>query len=168
MEPLWKPSQERIAQAQISRFSDNVSNSTNQQFCDFDHLHRWSVDNRESFWSAVWGFSKIRGDKGRPPYVVDSDVITKTQWFPQSRLNYAENLLKRRDQHPAIVAYKESGERSTITYEDLYLRVAQLASSLRNEGIEPGDRVAGYLPNCIVSYAAMLATTSLGRSVDLM
>jgi len=162
MDPLWKPSEERIAKAQITRFTDQLATSTDRPFSDYGQLHRWSVENRGSFWSAVWDFCQIIGDKGEPPYAVNPNKMTATQWFPEARLNYAENLLRRRDQHLAIVSVKESGERSTITYRDLYLRVAQLASSLRNEGIQSGDRVAGFLPNGIDCYAAMLATASLG------
>jgi acetoacetyl-CoA synthetase len=162
MDPLWKPNQNRIEEAQLTRFADEVSKIAHQPFNNYGQLHRWSVENCESFWSTVWDFSGIIGDKGSPPFVVDNDQITRTQWFPEARLNFAENLLQRRDDHTAIVSCHESGGRSEISFADLYLRVAQISSSLKQQGIKPFDRVAGFLPNGIDSFAAMLATTSLG------
>jgi len=144
MDPLWKPNQNRIAQTQLTRFADEVSRTANRKFDNYDQLHHWSVEHCESFWSTVWDFSGIIGDKGPPPFVVDNDQITQTKWFPGARLNFAENLLKRRDDHRAIVSCRESGNRSEISFADLYLRVAQLSSSLKKQGVKPGDRVAGF------------------------
>ena len=164
MDALWRPDEARVAGSHITRFAGQLANSTGNSFETYAELHHFSVENREVFWSALWDYAGIVGEKGAGPYVRNGDAITKTRWFPEARLNYAENLLRRRDAHTAIIGVSESGQRSSITYAALYQRVAQLASSLRKDGVGVGDRVAGYVPNTIDTFVAMLATTSVGAT----
>jgi acetoacetyl-CoA synthetase len=160
VEPLWTPTSQRIAAAAITRFTRAVR--PDLAGAGYAALHEWSVNEREEFWSALWDFAGIVGDKGAAPYLVDGDRLPGSRWFPRARLNYAENLLWRRDDGVALVGLLENGKRGTLTYGELYLRVAQLAAALRREGVAPGDRVAGYLPNVIDAVVAMLASSSVG------
>ena len=159
-QPLWTPSAERIAAASITRFTRQIKPG----LCDADYesLHRWSVENPEEFWSALWDYAGIVGDKAQAPYLLNGERLPGARWFPDARLNYAENLLRRRDDGIALVGLLENGERSTLSFSQLYRRVAGLAAALLNDGVGPGDRVAGYLPNIIDAVVAMLATSSIG------
>ncbi len=160
MQALWRPDDRRIEAAAITRFQHQIPDQLPSK--DYWALHRWSVDNREAFWSQLWDFSGIIGDKGKPPYLEQPDHLPGSQWFPRAKLNYAENLLRRRDDHPALVSWLENGRRQEISYADLYNRVAALAAALREEGVSVGDRVAGFVPNIIDATVAMLASASLG------
>ena len=158
--PLWTPTRDRIEAAAITRFTARVQPALKD--AGYGALHRWSVANRAEFWSALWDFAGIIGDKGLPPYLRNGDRLPGSRWFPAARLNYAENLLRRGDDHVALVSVLENGRRETLTYRGLRARVAALAAALAADGVVAGDRVAGYVPNVIDAVVAMLATTSLG------
>jgi acetoacetyl-CoA synthetase len=167
MDPLWEPTQEQIQRAQLTRFMSVVSAP------DYQSLYRWSVDEPEAFWSATWRFCGIIADE-RPatePWdqvllgrnrVAPPDAKRGPRWFLGARLNFAENLLRYRDDHPAIISWNEEGRRATLTYADLRTWVARVANYLRSVGVVPGDRVAGFMPNIPETVIAMLATTSIG------
>jgi len=129
---------------------------------EYEVLHRWSVEDPEEFWSGVWDFAAIVGDKGAGPFLQGAARFPGARWFPQARLNYAENLLRRCDDAVALVGLLENGERTELSYSQLHRRVAALAAALRRDSVTVGDRVAGYLPNVIDTVVAMLATTSIG------
>ncbi len=129
---------------------------------DYYSLHQWSVREPEQFWAAVWNYCEVIGDGPLAPVLLDAELFPGARWFPEVRLNYAENLLRRRDAKPALVSLLENGERREISYGELYHRVAQLAASLRAEGVVAGDRVAGFMPNIMETVIAMLASTSIG------
>lgn len=156
---LWTPSQEHIASTNLFAFHQFYMPQTEY---NYEQLFQKSIDDLEGFWSAVWDFSKIIGYKGTPPFFTQNDSIRKGQFFPKATLNYAENLLKRRDEHVALIGRLEDGRRITLTYNELYIKVAQLAYQLKKDGLQIGDRVAGYTPNSIEAIIGMLATTSLG------
>jgi acetoacetyl-CoA synthetase len=158
--PLWTPARDRVEAAAITRFTARAQPAL--EGAGYGALHRWSVDNRAEFWSALWDFAGIVGDKGSPPYLLDGDRLPGSRWFPAARLNYAENLLRRGDDHVALVSVLENGRRETLSYRSLRQRVAALAAALAADGLGPGDRVAGYVPNVTDTVVAMLATTSLG------
>ena len=158
--PLWVPARDRIESAALTRFRRQLQALPDN--CDYPTFHRWSVANRERFWSALWEFAGIVGTRGEAPFLLNGDRLPGSQWFPDARLNYAENLLRRRDDAIALVGILENGQRSALTFRELYRRVAGLAAALKREGIVPGDRIAGYLPNVNDAVVAMLATTSLG------
>jgi acetoacetyl-CoA synthetase len=132
---------------------------------EYDALHRWSVQQPEAFWSEVWDFCDIVGEREQT-VVDDPDRMPGARWFPGARLNFAENLLRFDDDHEALVAYGEwggpNGQRRVLTYGQLRRRVARAQRALQRWGVEPGDRVAGFLPNLPEAIIAMLATTSLG------
>jgi len=160
--PLWAPTPERIATAQLTRFMDSVAAAGGfDAQGDYFALHRWSVEHPDEFWRAVWSFTEIEGIAGEV-ICDDPAQLPGCQWFPQAQLNYAENLLRFDDDIEALVEIDEGAARRSLTYRQLREAVAALAHWMEGRGIQPGDRVAGFMPNCIETVIAMLATSSLG------
>jgi acetoacetyl-CoA synthetase len=158
MTPLWTPSPERAAKTELARFLRYVGKGS------FDELHRWSVESpksSEDFWEAVWRFGQVRGEPGKRR-LIDPDRMPGAKWFPDARLNFAENLLRERDGSAAIVFWGEDRVKKRFSKKELQDLVSRLAQALAAAGVAKGDRVAGYLPNLPESTAAMLATASLG------
>jgi acetoacetyl-CoA synthetase len=160
--PVWQPSPERIAASNLTRFHAACRGRGAPPEADYAALWRWSVDRREDFWEAVAEFTGVVWERGQGPVTRHRDRMPGCQWFDGSRLNFAENLLARRDEHPALVFTNERGTRCELSYRELHGEVARIAAGLRESGVQPGDRVAGYLPNLPEAVVAMLATTSLG------
>src|SRR5690554_5837838 len=163
LDPLWQPSESQIEQAQMTAFMRFVEQHSDQVSFDgsYERLHAWSVSHKEDFWQLLWRFFDVIGNAGEK-VLVDGNKMPGAQWFPDATLNFAENLLRYRDDRVAIVFNGENGDRNELTYAELYKQVAALASRLKGLGVVAGDRVAGMLPNCIETIVAMLATTSLG------
>ncbi|MFC1889206.1 acetoacetate--CoA ligase [Thermodesulfobacteriota bacterium] len=160
--PLWKPSLERIEKANINRFIAFVNDKYGRAISGYADLYQWSVEAIPDFWAAVWDFTEIRASRGYDRVVEDLSAFPGTKWFPGARLNFAENLLRYRDDREAFVFHGETITSTRMTYGELTRTVARLARSLRELGVKPGDRVAGYMPNLIETAAAMLAATSVG------
>ena len=161
-QPLWRPSDEREKSTQLTAFMHSVQDATGfDAGGDYFALHQWSLDEPAAFWRAVWNFAEIQGDPGG---VVcdDPSALPGCQWFPDATLNFAENLLRFADDREALVEIDESDARCALTYGQLREHVARLAGWMRQQGIQPGDRIAGFMPNCIETVVAMLATASLG------
>ncbi|MCK4378257.1 MAG: AMP-binding protein, partial [Deltaproteobacteria bacterium] len=159
---LWKPSAERIANANLTRFMKYLNDLQGQSFANYDELYQWSITERANFWESVWDFGGIIASKPYDKVLVDGDKMPGSKWFTGARLNFAENLLRYRDEQTAMVFKGEQQEAVRITYAELYDRVARLAKSLRNMGVTVGDRVSGFVPNMMETVIAMLATTSIG------
>lgn len=162
MNPLWTPSQERVENSNIMRFIQAVNKSYTLGITNYHELYQWSIDNRADFWESVWKFGGVICSKDYDRVLDDKPEILGSKWFIGSRLNFAENLLRFRDERTAIVFKGEGLEATRITYAELYDQVARLALSLRRAGVVNGDRVAGYVPNITETIIAMLATTSIG------
>jgi acetoacetyl-CoA synthetase len=128
---------------------------------DYAALHDWSVQQPAAFWTAVWDFMEVRGERGGIA-LRDGERMPGAQWFPNARLNYAENLLRRRDDDDAIVFWGEDRVKERLSHGELYRQVAHLAAALRELGVVPGDRVAAYMPNMPETVIAMLAAASIG------
>ncbi|MGH8864676.1 MAG: AMP-binding protein, partial [Burkholderiales bacterium] len=160
--PLWQPSPERIASANLTAFMGYARSRWGVAARDYAELHRWSVTEPAQFWQSVWSFCGVIGDAGDGPALEDGHRMPGARWFPQARLNYAENLLRRRDRSPAIVFWGEDRLKSAVTCAELYSEVSRLSQALREMGVKPGERVAGYMPNVPGTVIAMLATASLG------
>ncbi len=160
--PLWTPSPERAANANISRFREYVNERHGTDLQDYDALWSWSIDHRPELWAAIWDFCGVVSSRRWDEIGVDLDRMPGSRWFVGSRLNFAENLLRYRDERPALVFQGEQGEPVTVTYAELYDEVARVAAALRAEGVGVGDRVAGFMPNMHHSVIAMLAATSIG------
>ncbi|ROR32823.1 acetoacetate--CoA ligase [Inmirania thermothiophila] len=160
--PLWTPSPERIERANLTRFMRFVRERHGVEAADYDSLWAWSVSDLAAFWESVWHFVGIRA---HTPYhaVLEDPRMPGARWFRGATLNFAENLLSRRDDTPALIAADErGGEPVTLTYAELHRQVARLARFLREAGVGPGDRVAAFMPNRPETVIGMLAATSLG------
>jgi len=155
MKPLWTPSPERAAQTLMGRFMARAGKKS------YEELHAWSVADSEAFWNLLWDFGEVKGEKGART-LVDGERMPGAKWFPEGELNFAENLLRRRDDADAMVFWGEDRIKRRVSYKNLYILVSRMAQALADAGVGPGDRVAGYLPNLPESAAAMLAATSLG------
>jgi len=153
--PLWTPSPERAANTELARFMKLAGKSS------YAELHRWSVEHSADFWELMWKFGEVRGEPGARR-VIDPERMPGAKWFPDAKLNYAENLLRSRGSSDAIVFWGEDRIKRNLTHKNLHDLVSRLAQALKDAGVKKGDRVAGYLPNLPESTAALLATASVG------
>ena len=161
-EPLWKPSPERIREANITHFLDHVRRECDPHVANQQDLYAWSIARPEKFWSQVWAYCGIKASQPWEHALEDGGKMPGARWFTGSRLNFAENLLRYRDDRVALIFRGENGERTALSYKELYKQVAGLADALRKTGVGKGDRVAGFMPNRHEAVIGMLATTSLG------
>ena len=161
---LWKPTEEQIKNSNMYRFMNVINEKYHQNFSEFEPLYEWSIKNIADFWETFWEFADIIASK---PYDQAIDDVTKmpgARWFSGARLNFAQNLLRFRDDKTALI-FKGEGQPSTkMTYAELYDEVARLARSLKDAGVQAGDRVVGFMPNMPATIVAMLAATSLGAT----
>ena len=164
IEPLWTPTSEQIETAKITELRRAVSAQWQVDLPDSTALWRFSVDEREKFWRTIIDFCDLKGETWGERDSVDVDKLPGAKWFPDARFNFAENLLKRRDDGEALVFWGEDKVRRRMTFAELYDAVSQLAQALHTEGVEPGDRVVGYMPNTPEAIISMLAAASLGAT----
>ena len=160
--PLWIPSEERKRGSNMYRFMQYVNGRHGTSFESYDDLWRWSVENIPALWETLWDFLDIIHSRRCDEVLVDGDRMPGARWFTGARLNFAENLLRRRDERTAIIFKGEGRDPLRITFAELYDRTARLAHALRAMGIRPGDRIAGFMPNMPETIVAMLAATSAG------
>src|SRR5690242_11105536 len=160
--PLWIPSAERVKQANLTRFLSFVNKKRSPRFESYPELYRWSIEKPTEFWSAIWNYVGIVSSKDFEAVVDDLGKFPGAKWFSGARLNFAENLLRFSDERVALISRSEGRECSSLTYSDLYRRVARVTNGLRETGVQAGDRVGGYLPNIEEAAIAMLAATSIG------
>ena len=160
--PLWQPERSDVEGANLTRFMHHVRAQYGVDAQDYAALWRWSVDERGQFWEAVWTFCGVIGDRGTGPALEQGDRMPGARWFSGAHLNFAENLLRRRDEGIAIVFRGEDQAQSRMSYAQLHAEVSRLSQALRAAGVKPGDRVAAYMPNIPATVVAMLAATSLG------
>jgi acetoacetyl-CoA synthetase len=160
---LWQPSEARQERANITRFMKWVTQAYGVGIADYAALYQWSVDNPALFWDLMWQFADMKADRKGDGVLLHENRMPGAKWFPDARLNYAQNLLRPPDNHHFVISFhSENGETRRFSYSELYGRVVQLAQALRNDGVKPGDRVAGVLPNLPETIIAMLASASLG------
>ena len=160
--PLWQPNDVQAATSNMARFMREASHRRGIDIRDYDALHRWSVDYREEFWTTVWDICGVRAATRGKVTLRNGDAMPGAEWFPEARLNFAENLLRAEGSEAAIIFWGEDRVKRTLSHNDLRNQVAQLQQALRAAGVGVGDRVAGFLPNLPETVIAMLATTSLG------
>ena len=158
---LWTPSSERLQQSNLTRFSARVGELHGVAADSQEQLYEWSIKQPQDFWSLLWDFGEVIGDKG-DSVLVDAHRMPGARWFPEARLNFAENLLRKDSDDIAIIFRAENTQETTLTFSELKARVAATAAALRASGVVTGDRVAGYLPNLPDSIIAMLASASIG------
>jgi acetoacetyl-CoA synthetase len=159
--PIWTPSPQRVASATITKFTREVNARYHSQLSDYPALHEWSVNQPERFWESVWSFCQVIGQPGSVT-LQNADRMPGAKWFSAARLNFAENLLRRRDDTNALIFCGEGRMTTSITQAQLYADVARTAAALREAGVVAGDRVAAYLPNMPHTIIVMLAAASIG------
>ncbi|WP_324730713.1 acetoacetate--CoA ligase [Pseudomonas paeninsulae] len=162
--PLWTPSKDRIAATRLDAFRRFVNQRHGLQLPDYPALHAWSVAARETFWQAIVDIFEIRFTEQPHAVLEEGLVMPSARWFPGAQLNFAEHLLRRRDDHPALVAVGEDGSREQLSYAELAAHVAGLQQSLKAAGVGIGDRVVALMPNTWQTLVGMLAASSLGAT----
>ena len=161
--PLWKPSAERVASANMTAFMADSGARWGRRFDDYASLWRWSIEQPEQFWASVWEFCEVIGNRGERT-LLDGHKMPGARWFPEARLNFAENLLRNRGDTEAIVFWGEDRVRRRLSHGELVTHIAHLAAALRDAGVGAGDRVAAFMPNVPETVIAMLAAASLGAT----
>ena len=161
-EPLWTPSAERLKSARLGRFMDEVRAAWGVDATDYGALHAWSIAEPAQFWRSMWDFAGIIGDGPGERIVIDGERMPGARWFLDARLNYAENLLRRRDEADALVFWGEERVRRRLSFAEMHDQVSRMAQALAARGVRQGDRVAGYLPNMPETIVSALAAASLG------
>tara|TARA_B100000767_G_scaffold181676_1_gene169623 strand:- start:266 stop:2194 length:1929 start_codon:yes stop_codon:yes gene_type:complete len=156
--PLWQPSEVKKEESLLEDFSKFINFNSEK---NFKNLWEWSVKNPEKFWSKFWDYSKIIGDKGKET-IRENKIFNKTKFFPDSKINYAENILKKKNDDTAIHFLSEKGFEESITWKDLYEKVCKFSAYLKTLDLKKGDRVAAYVPNKIESVISFLACAKNG------
>ena len=159
---LWSPSDEQIANSQMDQFRLNVCKHFNVKLANYSDLHTWSVNHIEDFWGFAWKYFDIIHSGSFSKIVDDANKMPGAKWFEGANLNYAENLLRYREDRIAIRFKGEEEIEATYTYNQLYDKVTRTAKAFKDSGVKKGDRVAGFMPNIPETIIAMLATASLG------
>ena len=160
--PLWIPGEDRIAQSNITAFTFALNQRFDLTLRSYADLHRWSIHYPEKFWVFLWDYAEVRAEARGDIVVSDIEKMPGAEWFPQARLNFTQNLLRRRDDGLAIVFRGEDRVRRSLTWHQLHNEVTRLAQAMHAMGVVPGDRVAAYMPNMPEAIVGMLATASLG------
>src|SRR6056297_1388169 len=163
-EILWQPSEEQIKQTNMYRFIQYVNGRYHLSISDYQELYQWSVEQIPEFWAAMWDFADIIHSRPYERVVDDLSKMPGAEWFVGARLNFAENLLRYRDDETAIIFKGENQTPTRLTYAELYDEVARVAAVLKELGVQPGERVVGYMPNMPETVIAMLAATSIGAT----
>ena len=159
---LWSPSEERVKSSQMYKFIKKINEKNKTNIQNFTDLHSWSIENKANFWSSIWDFFDVIGSKGIEPYINPKNKMPGSKFFPNGKVNYAENMLSGDVSGPAIVFKSEDKIRMEISWEKLKVQVAALANFLKTHGIIKGDRVAAFMPNMPETVIMMLATSSIG------
>ena len=156
--PLWKPSEKKKEDSLLEDFSKFIDFNPKK---NFKNLWKWSIENQEKFWSKFWDYSKIKGDKGKET-IRKNKIFNKTKFFPDAKINYAENILKKKTDDIAIHFLSVKGFEESITWKDLYIKVCKFSSYLKKINLKKGDRVAAYVPNKIDSIISFLSCAKNG------
>lgn len=160
--PLWEPSTTAVQSTQMYALMQRIDREHGTSLTDYEALHAWSVEHLDAFWELLWDEFDIVAERRGDDVLVRPDAMPGARWFPQAGLNYAANMLHRRDEHPALIVRDERLRRRVISYAELYDNVARLAHALKASGVTEGDRVAGFVPNSEHAIIALLASASVG------
>ncbi len=159
--PLWTPSTERIAHSNITAFRQQLNQQLGLQLTDYAQLYQWSIDQSTQFWTQLWQFAGVIGERGERT-LINPEQMPGAQWFPDAQINFAENLLRHNSTDEALVFWGEDQVRRRVSYAELQAQVSRLQQAFKALGVQAGDRVAGYMPNLPETLIAMLAASSLG------
>jgi len=159
---LWKINKEKLSKTNLALYSNFIKQSYKiNSGNDFNKIWKWSVDNPKIFWKSIWDFTKVKGNLGKI-FLKESDIFFKNKFFPDTKLSYAENLLKKNNTDTAIIFKSENGYKTILSWKDLNLNVVQISDWMKSNGIKKGDRVAAYLPNVPETVTAYISTSVLG------
>jgi acetoacetyl-CoA synthetase len=161
-ELLWEPSADRVERANVTTFRRAVEKKWDVSLPDYPALHDFSTNELEKFWVSIREFCEVKAECWGDRVLINGDTMPGATFFPDAKLNFAENLLRRRDDTPALIFQAEDKVNRTMSWRELYDAASVLAQALADLGIGPGDRCAGFVPNMPETIVAMLATTSLG------
>ena len=159
---LWQPSKERIARSNVTAFIKLINKRWQAGVADSFALYEWSISQPEQFWLSVWDFCGVIAQSRGERVLVDGHRMPGAQWFPDAKLNYAQNLLRRRDDETAMVFWGEDKVRRRMTFAEVYGAVSRTAQALSAAGVKEGDRVAAFMPNMPETIIFMLAAASMG------
>ncbi len=160
---LWQPSERAIEEAQITQFARQIVRKRRLELNSYPEFYRWTVDNPEEFWSDVWDFCGVIASRRGSSVLVDGDKMPGARWFPEARLNFAENLMRRGDRGDAFVLWDERGFQRRVSFADLYSDVSRAVQALQALGLRAGDRAAAFIPN--IPEAGMLALAALSQGI---
>jgi acetoacetyl-CoA synthetase len=163
-QPLWTPSPERIEQTNVTSLINKINADWDVSLTNSEHLHQFSVTEMEKFWRSLIEYAELNGETWTGSELVDRNKLPGAKWFPEARFNYAENILKRRDDADAFVFWGENKVKRRMSFKTLYDQVSSISQALKGMGVGPGDKVAGYLPNLPETIIATLAAASLGAA----
>jgi len=159
---LWSPSTNEIKKTQAWGYMHEVNQEFKVKLTNFHELYQWSCEFPESFWSLFWRYSSIIAERNTTEVLKNGDDFFDSQWFPEAKLNFAQNLLINQSNSPAIVFWAEDKQKRSLSHLELYRQVARLSFWLKQNGVKKGDRIAGFLPNMPETVISMLASASLG------
>jgi acetoacetyl-CoA synthetase len=159
---LWQPSEERIKSTNMYKFMNLINEKYGHNLDEYESLYEWSIQNIPDFWATMWDFAEIKASHPFTEVVDDLTTMPGANWFIGAQLNFAENLLRYRDDQVALIFKGEAQDSFKITYAELYNEVACVAKALKDAGVQVGDRVGGFMPNMPQTVFAMLASTSIG------
>ena len=163
MKPMWTPSEEAIEQAQLTQFARHAVRKHKLDLNSYPEFYQWTVDNPELFWNEVWEWCGVRASRKGSTVLVDGDKMPGAHWYPEARLNFAENLLRRGDRGDALVSWDERGLQRRVSYSELTSDVSRAAQALQQLGLRAGDRAAAFIPN--LPETAMFALAALSQGI---
>ena len=159
---LWKINEKKLNKTNLKKYSDFINkNYKVDANKNFNKIWRWSVENKGPFWKSIWEFTKVKGNLGNV-IIKKSDIFFKNKFFPDTKLNYAENLLRKNNSEEAIIFKSENGYKNNLSWKELNSNVAKISSWMKENGVKKYDRVAAYLPNIPETVIAYISTTALG------
>ena len=159
---LWKINEKKLNETNLQKYSDFINkNYKVDANKDFNKIWRWSVENKSAFWKSIWEFTKVKGNLGNET-VKKSNIFFKNKFFPNAKLNYAENLLRKNNNETAIIFKSENGYKNNLSWKNLNSNVAKISTWMKGNGVKKYDRVVGYLPNIPEAVIAYISTTALG------
>ena len=159
---IWKIKKEEMKETNLFLYSNFIKKNFNIDIGDnYNKLWKWSINNPKIFWKSIWNFTKVKGNLGNI-LLQESDAFYKTRFFPDTELNYAENLLAKNNLETAIIFRSENGFKTIISWRNLNLNVQKISNWMKSNGIKKGDRIAAYLPNIPETVIAYLSTSTIG------
>ena len=159
---LWRINREKLNKTNLAKYSKFINQKYKIDFANnFSKIWKWSVDNPNLFWKSIWDFTKVKGDLGKT-LLNESDIFFENRFFPDTQLNYAENLLRKNNTETSIIFRSENGYRAILSWKDLNLNVSQISNWMKMIGIKKGDRVAAYLPNIPETVISYISTSVIG------